>query len=292
MSDNRMETLRQQGLERVRENDPEGALPLFDQALALCEDAESAELVRINKSFALIALERFDTPEVRELPAIVLRRRTPRHTYLAAYQLARRFRLEQNLDRARHYARIAVDVTEQADDQASLINALTELGNVEVFDSNFESAIRIYQQTLELLPEEDSDFKRFFLLQNLGYATLLLDQPAEGVALIHQALELMESLEIGGYLAESYIDLCHGYLALGELEKARFYGELGLEHLVEARQERNVRYLLGEIAYETGDFETAELHFGHLAAHYPDFPQLRNLLLAVNLRSMINWKLS
>lgn len=292
MSQDRMETIRQQGLEKIRENNPEEALGLFDQALALCSDAETAELIRINKSFALIALERFDSPEVRELPSIVLRRRNLRHVYLASYRLAYRFRLENNLDRAGHYAKICTEVAKELRDHDWLIDALTEQGNIAIHDSRFADAVGSYEQAISLLPEGDGEFKRFVILQNLGYSRIVSGNPEEGIRLIHEAVAAMQSMENTGYLAESYIDLCHGYLELGDLETAKFYGELGLERLVDARQERNVRYLLGEIAYERGEFADAEEHFSHLATHYPDFPQLTNLLLAVNLRSMINWKLS
>jgi tetratricopeptide (TPR) repeat protein len=292
MSHEQMEILRQQGLERIRQNEPEEALPFFDQALAACRDDETAELVRINKSFALIALERFDAPEVRELPRIVLRRSNLRHVYLAAYRLSYRFRLENNLDRARHYGRICSEVASQLGEAEWLLDALTELGNIAVYDSRFEDAIEAYGGAMALLPGEGSEFRRFFLLHNLGYSRLVSGDAREGVDLIHQAIEIMHRLGNSGYLAESYIDLCHGYLELGDLDQARHYGEMGLERLVEARQERNVHYLLGEIAYKSDDFSAAEHHFDHLATHYPDFPQLKNLLLAVDLRTMINWKLS
>lgn len=292
MSHDQMERLRQQGLERLRNNDPEGALPIFDEALALCSCEEAAELIRINKSFALIALERFDAPEVRELPRIVLRRSNPMHVYLAAYRLSYRFRLENNLDRARHYARICREVASEIGEPEWLLDALTELGNIAIYDSRFEDAIESYREAMTLLPEEGSEFRRFFLTHNLGYARLVSGHASEGVEMIHRAIEIMQQEENAGYLAESYIDLCHGYLELGDLDRARHYGQLGLERLVEARQERNVHYLLGEIAFKSDDFSAAERHFDHLATHYPDFPQLKNLLLAVDLRTMINWKLS
>ena len=43
-----------------------------------------------------------------------------------------------------------------------------------------------------------------------------------------------------------------------EFEKARSYGETGLELACEPRQVRNAHYLLGEAAYKSGDVEAAE----------------------------------
>ena len=112
-----------------------------------------------------------------------------------------------------------------------------------------------------------------------------------GIETIHQAIALMDQAGVTGYLAESYIDLCYGYLELGDLAEAKRYGELGLELATEVRQIRNVHYLLGEVAHKTGDSELAELHFDHLARHYPDFPALKNLLFAFDLRGLVNFKL-
>src|SRR5512135_3329665 len=82
----RVEELRQAGLAKVRENELEDALGFYDEALALCEDDETRELVTINKADALIALER-SGPEVQELARVIMRRRNPRHVFLAAYAL-------------------------------------------------------------------------------------------------------------------------------------------------------------------------------------------------------------
>ena len=105
------------------------------------------------------------------------------------------------------------------------------------------------------------------------------------------AVELMRSSGAEGYAAESYLDLCLGYLDLDDLENARRFGELGLETATEVRQVRNAHYLLGEVALKAADVERAEFHFEHLAKHYPDFANLKNLLYALDLRKMVNFKL-
>jgi tetratricopeptide (TPR) repeat protein len=91
--------------------------------------------------------------------------------------------------------------------------------------------------------------------------------------------------------AEALIDLCYGYLGAGEFEKARHYGELGLDVARDPRQIRNAHYLLGEACYKSGDADAAELHFSELAKFYPQFRNLKNLLYAIDLRSMVNLKL-
>lgn len=291
MSENLVEELRLRGIEQLRANEPEAAISLFDQALAHCASDDSRELLRINKAFPLIALGRFEEPEVRELPRIVFRRRNPRHVYLAAYRLSYKFRLEGANDRAAQYAKIAVEIAEEAGELDWLQDALTELGSAYLLDSQFDEATACYERVLRLLDGSPSPLKRAMVTQNLGYAAILRDDPASGVGLIESALELMQIHGFEGFVAESHLDLALGYLELGQYELAQHHGRLGLETAREDRQVRNGHYLLGEIAHYRGDSATAEFHFEHLCRFYPDFPQLKNLLYAIDLRGVINWKL-
>jgi TolA-binding protein len=102
---------------------------------------------------------------------------------------------------------------------------------------------------------------------------------------------VLEEIESSSAKAESLIDLCYGYVELQQYDKALQYGNAGLELAAEPRQIRNAHYLLGEAAYKAGDIETAELHFDELSRFYPQFRNLKALLFAIDLRSMVNLKL-
>ncbi|MDX1584427.1 MAG: hypothetical protein R3338_12585 [Thermoanaerobaculia bacterium] len=290
MSEKLVEGLKQQGLDLLRTNEPEQAIEIFDEAIAASTDPILTERLQIHKSMGRVALEQFDAPELKELPKIVLRRRDDTNVYLAAYALAFRFRIEQKLDRAAHYGKIANETARSLGRQEWVLDSLTELGNIAVYDSRFADAIRCYGDALDLL-SSDADFRWCFLYQNLGYARLANGSVEEGIELIGQALEAMESTGYTGFIAESHLDLALGYLELEQYDLARQHGRLGLETATENRQIRNGHYLLGEIAHYSGDPETAEIHFEHLCRFYPDFPQLKNLLYAIDLRGVINWKL-
>jgi tetratricopeptide (TPR) repeat protein len=287
----RIEELRQLGLARIRANEIEESLVLFDQALALATDDEAIELLTINKAGALISLER-QGAEVQQLPQIVMRRRNLRHVYVAAYNLQHKFIIERNFARSAFYGRVALEAAEQAAQPAWKPEVLIALGNACVYDSKTSEAIGYYCEVLELLGDDESKLlSRSFAMQNLGYCRLLNDEAEDGIALIHRAIGMMRSAGAEGYVAESYVDLCYGYLELENLELALKYGELGLEKATEVRQVRNAHYLLGEVAYKSGDTARAEFHFDHLASFYPDFPHLKDLLLAIDLRGMVNLKL-
>ena len=286
-----VEELRQQGLEKMRANQIEQALPLFDQALALAQDDETRELITINKASVHVRLGEA-TAEVQQLPRIIMRRRNPRHVWLASYYLAAKFENEKEFSKARFYLEIALTTAQETDDTEERAQTLVHLGNNYVFDSRPDEAISCYTEALALLGEGIAGgIWRAFALQNLGYARLLKEDSAAGVELILEAVSLMKVTGAEGYASESYIDLCHGYLDLGDLEKAQHYGELGLEGATEQRQVRNAHYLLGEVAHNLGESERAAFHFEKLAAYYPEFPHLKNLLVAIDLRKMVNFKL-
>lgn len=286
---NQLEELRQQGVALYMAGRAEEALPYFDQALACDPDEEARDLILINKASAQLSLK-LVTDEVQELPQILLRR--PKLRGLAAYSLAARFENEQDYKRARFYLTLALNTAEEQGDERLRIVSLVDLGNVCVYDSKLDDAIAYYREALELTEQKSEyQFWRAFARGNMGYCLLMKDQPREGAELIQEAIELFRQNGGEAYTAEGLIDLCLAYLDLNDLEKARTFGEEGLAKATESRQVRNAHYLLGEVAYKSGDIALAQEHFGHLAKFYPDFPQLTNVLFVLDLRKMVNFRL-
>ena len=287
----RAEALRRDALASVRAGKLEEAITGYDAALALTDDDELRELITINKADAMIAGER-SGPEVQALPMIIMRRRNLRHVYLAAYALTFKYRTESELKRAAFYAQLALTTAEEAEEPLWKVLALNELGSISDMDSKFQKAIECGEQAITLLesfPDRaEHEFTYALTLENLGASKLLNDEFEEGIEMVERALP---SITAPLYRAEAFIDLCFGYLSLDNLERALHCGETALELASEPRQIRNAHYLLGEIAYKTGDMELADFHFDKLAAFYPDFRHLKSLLFAIDLRSMVNLKL-
>lgn len=287
----RVEEIRQAALTRVRENALEDAIALFDEAIGIADDEETLELLTINKAGVLIQME-VDGPEVQSLPMILMRRRNAKHTFLAAYNLQHRYSLTKDFKRSYNYGRVALEASEQVEETWWKLGVLNELANACVYDSRIPEAIEHYREILNILEDHpDQVFPRSFATQNLGYCLVVEGELETGIETIHRAIDLMREAGAEGYVAESYIDLCYGYLEFGDLDSARKFGEAGLEKASESRQVRNAHYLLGEVAYKQGDAAAAESHFEHLSKFYPDFPQLKNVLLALDLRKMVNLKL-
>lgn len=292
-----VEELRREGLRLYYASALEEALPYFDRALALTSDGETRDLLTIHKASVHVAQQK-SSPEVQALPAIIMRRRPLRG--LAAYHLATKFENEKDYARARFYLDIALEAANEAEDHRLRVVTTIDLGNLCVYDSRPEEAVEYYDRALALLTEasvlsavseKEAQLWAAFATQNLGYCRVIGDRADEGIALLHRAIEMLESCEGHAYAAESHLDLCLGYMETGHLEEARLHGEIGLRDATEDRQVRNGHYLLGEVAYTLGDPAGAEHHFDQLARYYPDFPQLRNLLLAIDLRKIVNFKL-
>ena len=289
----RIEELRQDALAKVRAEEFDDALVMFDEALALATDDETRELLTINKGETLIAVQR-GGPEVQALPMILMRRRNARHTFLAAYALMYKHSLSNETKRAIFYGQIALDAATEANQSSWKLRALNEFGLVYQTDSQFSKAMECFEQALACMDEvsdgTDTSFSRVAIIGNLGYNKMISGETKEGLRLMHRVLDVID--EIPQHLkSDAYLDLCYGYLDLDEYEKARGYGELGLQFAWEDRQVRNAHYLLGEAAYKSGDVEAAEEHFEELARFYPQFRHLKSLLYAIDLRSMINLKL-
>ena len=287
----RVEELRQAAIAKDRVEQFDEALALFDAALSLADDEETRELITINKAHAMIGAQR-SGPEVQALPMVLMRRRNPRHTFLASYALLYKHRLSGETQRSIFYGQLAVSAAKETGRALWELAALNELGIAYEIDSKFEPAIDCFEQALALLEGLDhlagESYSRVAIYQNLGYNKLLTGHTEEGIRMIEGVLD---SIDVPSSLSDSYIDLCYGYLDLEEYQKARAYGEKGLQRAGEPRQVRNAHYLLGEACYKAGDLEAADFHFEELARYYPQFRNLKSLLFAIDIRSMINLKL-
>jgi len=285
-----IEEMRLLALAKHRSGDLDAALAIYDQALAAGPDDEQRELITINKADVLIEMQR-SGPEVQALPAILMRRRNPHHTFLASYQMMFKHRLAGEMDRSIFYGQIAQKVAIESGKVFWKLAALNELGLAYEANSQFEDAIRSFNDAIALLDSieaTDQTVSRIAIIQNLSYCRLLVGDTETGIQMV---LTVLDQIQGAWARAESLIDLCYGYVELQQYDKAIEYGKAGLELASEPRQIRNAHYLLGEAAYKAGDIAAAEFHFDELARFYPQFRNLKSLLFAIDLRSMVNLKL-
>ena len=279
------------GLQQMWNGAVEAALELYDRALAVVESDESRELVTIRKAEALIAAER-DGAEIAALPAIVMRRRTPRHVYLAGYALMRRHADAEDRKRALFYGEIARKAADALEDPIARANVLNGLGVILVADSQFGAGADAFIEALDVIDDHRGDDERLRALRvstiaNLGGTKILLDLSAEGIRLIESVLR---HLTVTEHRTEAMLDLAIGYMNLEQHSIAESFARNALELATSRRQTRNANHLLGELCIRTQRYDEADAYFDVVAGYYPDFKNVKQLLVAVDLCSVVNWK--
>lgn len=278
------------GLQAMWRGEVDPAIELYDRAADLADGEETAELITIRKAEALIAAGR-EGAEIGALAGIVMRRRSPRHVYLAANTLQRHLCESDQRTRAIFYGGIARRAADELGEPVARVSVLNHLGVTLVADSQFKLAIEALEEALTVVRMMDESEQRRSLrcavMANLGGAKVLCDAPEEGVRLLERALpELEEAYD----RAEAFLDLCFGYMELGRNELAEEFGRAALQIASVPRQVRNANHLLGEICVRTERHDEADGFFDVVASFYPDFRNVKQLLVAVDVCSVVNWK--
>lgn len=279
------------GLQAMWRGEIEQALEYYDQALASCESEDVHELLTIRKAEALIACER-DGAEVSALPMVVMRRRSPRHVYLAANTLLRRYCETSDRKKAIFYGEIARQAAGELDDPFARASVLNNLGITLVADSKFAPAIEVLDEGLvamSLLGEDRDDHRslRNAIIGNLGGARVLRGDFEEGVRILESVFDHLDDEYL---IVEACLDLCFGYLELREYDVAETYGRDALARASVQRQVRNANHLLGELCLRMGRYDESDAFFDVVASYYPEFKNVKQLLVAVDLCSVVNWK--
>lgn len=284
--------LRQQAFEQMWQGRVEEAIRLYDEGLQIAENDEVAELITIGKAEALIAADR-DGAEIQKLPQIVMRRRSPRHVYMAAGVLMRRYNEAEDRKRALFYGEIARDAAKEHGEPLPYASVLNVYGIVLTSDSRFNDACIAFEEAIVTLgtvqPATTSTVTlRASIIGNLGGAKIMADDFEEGIYLINTALPDLTSEYAK---AEACGDLCLGYMQLERYEEAEYYGREALDLACVARQSRNANHLLGELMVRTGRHDEAEDFFDVVAGYYPEYgSRVRELLMSVDLLKVVNWK--
>jgi tetratricopeptide (TPR) repeat protein len=281
----------------LAKGDFQDALKTYDEALQFARGTEESAFVDwiyTCRAAAAIEIESADA-ELVELKRILLRATETRTAFQASYSTARIYELRRDFKKALFYNRFAIDHAERRGDALSIFGAQNQSGTLLVVDSRFEEAEKVFRRALESAGPVDASVivpaHRALLIDNLGYCLLALDRTTEGLALVHEAFDVLEAQGATSQTVIPLLDLCFGYLKLDRFAEARYFGEAGLERVplsVEPGVEKSFLYLLGETCHLAGDAASAESYFDRLAALYPEFRNLRAYLEVFDFRNVIN----
>lgn len=289
----RSERARETGLAHLNSGDFQHALESYDAALAdarQTEDGRFVDWIYACRAAAAAELLPCDD-ELIELKRILLRAEDSQTAFRAAYTGARIYELRRDYEKAIFYNRIAREHAERTLDPKLANGASSQAGNLLTVKSRFEEAAEAYRRSLETVPSDAPPMWKAIDKDNLGYCLLALDRIAEGLALVHEAFEVLEGCGEKELTVHPLMDLCFGYLKCDRFEEARYFGETGLEraHLTnDTSVEKNLLYLVGEACHLAGDAPAAQEYFDKLAGHYPEFRNLRAYLDVFDFRNVIN----
>ena len=290
-----LEFLRKTAREAIWAGDYERALTLYDDGLALARgwrDRDLEDLFTCNRVTTLIEMDRkdFDLSRVKE---IVLRNPSGFNGVLAAYVSANAHEARGEFERARFYAQSALARSRDLGFDELTGTSLNLLANLELHESRFDAAQKLFEEALERLDAQGESLSRQAAVasDNLGYCHIALDRLDVGLPLVERAITVLNDLGARQALDYPSLDLCFANVKRKQLNDAEEWGlralalggEFGREDVV-----KNSHYLLAETYTEMGRDAQADGHYDALAGYYPDFPALKHYLHQVSLMGMIN----
>jgi tetratricopeptide (TPR) repeat protein len=290
-----LEFLRKTAKDALWAGDYERALTLYEDGLALArawKDRDLEDLFTCNRVTTLIEMDRQDF-DLSRLKEILLRNPSTYNGILAAQVSANAHEARNEYEKARFYAEMALEKSRELGIDEGLERALNQLGNLELHESQFETARGLFREALERLEArgEGESHRAALYSDNLGYCHIALDEVDVGLPLVRRAVNLFERLGAKQALDYPCLDLCFANVKLNELPVAESWGLRALELGEQFRRTdvvKNSHYLLAEIYSEMQREPDADLHYEALADFYPNFPALKNYLRQISLMDVIN----
>lgn len=271
------------------------ALEICDAAVEFARRHDVPELVdRAIVNRIGVAVEMGATKaDIAELGKILLRTPSKEVRYLAAYNLAWAYKGRKETDRAISYARRALRLASELANSEWKASALNLLGLSHLASSYFDEAREYFSEGLELLSCRRE--KRYAaLLDNYGYCLVVQGRYEEGFRALLESLRTLRRLGESWVETAPRVSLCFAYLEIGKVRCAVRHGLAALKLAEEMGDGKSIKaalYLLGESAKQAGDEFAARRYFQRLQeAFYPTAPDLIDLLLVVDARTMINLK--
>jgi tetratricopeptide (TPR) repeat protein len=287
---------RVEGIAATLRGDLAAAEELLTRALDLARQLEDPSLAdRAYCNLAAVQIERSPRDEILPRLRQILVRHADVETYrLAAYHLARAYELRKDCKKGLFYARIALEQTRHLahPDPEWMASSHHQIGNLLVGESFFGDAIASYEQALAALPADGPDLRAAVIEINVGYCRVMLGQAQAGVRLLTRGLRVLRRRrQLQREQMQAHLDLALGYLELGRFRPVLRHATAALvlaEELGATDATKNALFLLGEGASLSGDEDTARGYFEKLQRFFPDTPFLPDLLLAIDVRKLIN----
>lgn len=288
----------ERGIAQFRDNRYELALASFDSSMELAiesGDSKTWDRAFCNRCAVATELGHEDQQDSArgELRQIVLRGAEAETKFLASYTLARIYELDKNYERALFYARIARQHCGSLQRSEWIASSRNQIANLLLAESLFEEACAEYEGALRLMPSQPT-IGRAQILDNLGYCRVIQGRHREGFRLLFDSVRTLRRFSAERFLARPLLSLCYAHLDLARHHDALRHGRRALELAMRFGDHdsvKNAHYLLGETYNQLGEDDAARGFFLRLQErYYPQAPNVPELLMAIDVRTLINLK--
>jgi tetratricopeptide (TPR) repeat protein len=287
------ERARELALKGESREDLEQAVELFERAreLAAAEgNSDRADYESCNQAAVLITLGRAkDT--IQPLRSVLERRSGGETGFLAAYNLACAHYATREHGKAAFYARGAIRTAERLDRPDWQAWGHNQLANALLSRDQVTEAVSEYELALELGGATMAPMAKGQLVANLGYCRVLLGHGREAFRDLFAGFRALRRAGATRAVMLGHLDLAFAYLDVGRPLAARRHAESAWTLAQDnggAEEIRNAAFLLGEAYIASGDEAAARDCFDRIQAQYPDTPYLAELLMAVDVRELVN----
>lgn len=286
--------LRAAGKRATDEGRLNDALGLYQASVERAEalgDGDLVDLAFCNRCAIEITLGRHEGL-IRGLRDILSRSTDRLNRLVAAYNLARIYELRNDTRKGLLYSRIARGELDKCSPRNPYweANLHNQAGSFLLLESRFDEAAEEYRRAIAADPMA-TDVRLAVSWLNLGYCCLVLGDHRQGFELLYRSLRIHRRSEVLKHQMLGHLDLCYGLLEVGRHRPARSHGARALElaeRVGDPLGVKNALYLLGEAEHLLGHDDEARACFDRLQVLFPETPYLSDLLMAVDLRQMLN----
>lgn len=271
------------------------ALEIYSRVLAWAKShGEPWQEQRSACSRAAMLIELGEAGAVmNDLRQILLQSADAETAFLASYTLSRAYDLEGNHQKSVLYARSAIRHAQASGRSDQLGASHNLLGSLLLAQSDFEAALEEFERALAVMPTEPSA-KRASCLDNRGYCYIACSQLRKGFRDLFASIRMSRRVGALVFEADARLSLAYTYLQEGLFKRALHHARRSLALAEGAGQRSTLKYglfVLGEAEKLAGNPFAARQHFYRLQEEfYPEAPNVPDLLLFLNVQSVVNIK--
>ena len=289
------EALRAEIMAQITNGELDRALELSNEALTLARRTEDTHLIdsALCNRAGLLVNRGEGHSVVSDLRRILMRSPEPLVRFQAAWALGVFHELEEDLEKSRFYSQTALRYAELHGDSASLATAHNRMANLNLLSSYFEPALESYLKALEIQGEHES-LETAKILSNTGYCQAVLGEHFPAFRSLTRSLRMLRRIRAEHWLHRPMLGLSYTYLEMGRYERAARHASRALANAEDGGHYhetyvKNALYLLGEAEKHCGRNAAAFECFTHLQERfYPDQPSIIDVLMATDIRKLIN----